>query len=124
MKKKNFVTLILSTIGGLIFSLGMCGCLLPEWNAFSQGIIVGAVGAFILLIMVIVRVKMSGKRIVIKLSGKTVGTIALSIAGTLILGVGMCMTMVWDMMLLGIVVGTVGIIALLCLIPLCKGLKD
>ena len=102
----------------------MCCCLLPEWNAFSQGISAGAVGAFILLIMVIVRVKMSGKRIVIKLSGKTVGTIALSIAGTLILGVGMCMTMVWDMMLLGIVVGTVGIIALLCLIPLCKGLKD
>ena len=24
MKKKNFVTLILSTIGGILFALGMC----------------------------------------------------------------------------------------------------
>ena len=33
------------------------------------------------------------------------------------------MTMVWGNMILGIVVGMVGIIILLCLIPLCKGLK-
>lgn len=124
MKKKNFVTLILSTVGGLIFALGMCMCLLPEWNAFSQGIIAGAVGAVILLIMAIVRVKMSGKRIIVKLSGKTVGTIALSVAGALILGVGMCMVMVWDLMIPGIAVGIAGIIALLCLIPLCRGIKD
>lgn len=124
MKKKNFVTLILSTVGGLIFALGMCMCLLPEWNAFTQGVIASAVGAVILLIMAVVRIKMSGKRIVVKLSGKTVGIIALSIVGVLILGVGMCMTMVWDMMILGIAVGIVGIIALLCLIPLCRGLKD
>ncbi|MDE6580365.1 MAG: hypothetical protein K2K41_07520 [Ruminiclostridium sp.] len=124
MKKKNFVTLILSTVGGLIFALGMCMCLLPEWNAFTQGVIAASVGAVILLIMAAVRRKMSGKHIIVKVSGKTVGIIALSIVGTLILGVGMCMTMVWDMMILGIVVGIVGIIALLCLIPICRGLKD
>lgn len=38
MKKENLVTLVMSTIGGLIFSLGMCMALLPEWNAFNQGI--------------------------------------------------------------------------------------
>lgn len=37
MKKKNFVTLILSTIGGILFALGMCMCLIPEWGTFTPG---------------------------------------------------------------------------------------
>lgn len=125
MTKKNFITLILSTVGGILFAIGMCMCLLPEWNVFTQGVIVAAIGAAVLLIMVIVRRKMSGKPIVVRLSGKTVGTIALSVAGALILGVGMCMTMVWEgLMIPGILVGVVGIVLLLCLIPLCKGIQD
>ena len=35
MKKSTFVNLIIGTIGGLLFALGMCMCLLPEWNAFG-----------------------------------------------------------------------------------------
>ena len=42
---------------------------------------------------------------------------------TLVLGVGMCLTMVWSNMILGIVIGIVGIVLLLCLIPLAKGFK-
>ncbi|MBP3918217.1 MAG: hypothetical protein J6I50_03505 [Clostridia bacterium] len=125
MTKKNFVTLILSTIGGILFAIGMCMCLLPEWNAFTQGVVVAAVGAVILLIMVMVRRKMSHKPILVKLSGKTIGTILLSVVGALVLGVGMCMTMVWEgLMVQGIIVGIIGIVLLLCLIPLCKGIKD
>lgn len=125
MTKKNFVTLILSTVGGILFAVGMCMCLLPEWNAFTQGIVVAAIGIVVLLAMAIFRRKMSGKPIFVKLSGKTVGTIILSVAGALVLGVGMCMTMVWEgLMIPGILVGVVGIVLLLCLIPLCKGIKD
>lgn len=125
MTKKNFITLILSVIGGILFAVGMCMCLLPEWNAFSQGVVVAVIGLAVLLAMVIVRRKMSGKPVFVKLSGKAIGTIVLSIAGVLVLGVGMCMTMVWEgLMIPGIIVGVVGIILLLCLIPLCKGLKD
>lgn len=123
MKKENFITLILSTIGGILFAIGMCMCLLPEWNAFTQGVIVAAIGAVVLLIMLIVRRKMKGKP-AIKLNGKAVGTAALGIIGALVLGVGMCMTMVWEgLMIPGIIVGVVGIALLLGLIPLCKGLK-
>ena len=43
--------------------------------------------------------------------------------GSLILGIGMCLTMVWNLMLPGILVGIVGIVMLLCLIPMCIGLK-
>ncbi len=123
MKKENFVTMLLSIIGGIPFALGMCMCLLPEWNAFTQGVIFAAVGAVILLIAVAVRRKMKGKA-PIKVSGKAVGITALGVLGALTLGLGMCMTMVWEgMLILGVVVGLVGIIILLCLIPLCIGLK-
>ena len=98
-------------------------CLVSEWNAFQQGVIVGAIGIVVLLIMLIVRRKMQGKP-PITLSRKTVGVIALSIVGALAFGVGMCMAMVWEGLLIwGIVVGLIGIVLLLCLIPLCKGLK-
>ena len=50
-------------------------------------------------------------------------TIALAVIGALLLGVGMCLCMVFSKMVLGIVIGLVGIVALLCLIPLTKGLK-
>ena len=55
MSKKNFVTLILSTAGGLLFALGMCMALLPEWNLFRQGILCGGASLVILLIMLMVR---------------------------------------------------------------------
>ena len=122
MSKKNFVSLILGTIGGIPFALGMCMAMLPEWDAFKPGVIVGIVGAVVLLIMVMVRRKMEGKPIIVKLSLKTVGTIALGVAGALVLGVGMCMVMVWNMLVQGIIAGLVGIVLLLCLIPLVKGI--
>ena len=122
MKKKSFVTLIMSVIGGLLFALGMCTALLPEWDALTEGIIVGAIGAVILLAMALVRRKMDGKPMIV-LNGKTAGTALLAVAGAIVLGVGMCMVMVWDMLIPGIAVGIAGIVLLLCLIPVVKGLK-
>lgn len=122
MKKKSFVTLIMSVIGGLLFALGMCMALLPEWDALTEGIIMGAIGAVILLAMALVRRKMDGKPMIV-LNSKTVGTALLAVAGAIVLGVGMCMVMVWDMLIWGIAVGIVGIVLLLCLIPMVKGLK-
>lgn len=122
MKKKDFVTLILSTVGGILFALGMCMALLPEWGAFTEGIVVGAVGVVVLLAMVIVRRKMSGKKAIV-FSGRAVAITLLGVAGAIVLGVGMCMTMIWNMMVPGVIVGIVGIIALLGLIPAVKGLN-
>ncbi|QDW75265.1 hypothetical protein FND36_15175 [Lachnospiraceae bacterium KGMB03038] len=122
MKKSSFVAMILSTIGGILFALGMCMTLIPEWNAFDQGIIMGVIGAAVLLVMVLVWRRME-KKSPVRLSGKIIGTVLLGIAGALILGVGMCLTMVWSSIIMGILVGIVGIVLLLCLIPLTKGLK-
>lgn len=123
MKKKNFVSMILTTIGGILFAIGMCMCLLPAWGAFTQGVVVAAAGAVVLLAMLIVRRKMEGKP-AIALNGKAIGTVALGIVGALALGVGMCMAMVWQgLMIPGILVGIVGILLLLFLIPIVKGIK-
>ena len=122
MKKSSFVALILGIISGLFFALGMCMAMIPEWNAFRPGIIVGCVGIVFALITVFVWRKMEHKQ-PIKISGKAVLTAVVGIVGALVLGVGMCFTMVWGNMILGIIVGLVGIMILFCLIPLCKGLK-
>ena len=122
MKKSNFIALILGTIGTIFFALGMCMTLLSEWNMFRQGIVCGVIGLVVLLADLIVWRWMEGKEPV-HLSGKTLATIALAVAGALLLGVGMCLTMVFSKIVPGIIIGLVGIVALLCLIPLTKGLK-
>ena len=123
MSKKNFISLILGTVGGILFALGMCMAMIPEWGAFRQGIIIGCVGLVILIVMLLVRHKMEGKPVVVKLSGKTIGTIVLGVVGALGLGIGMCLVMVWEMLVPGVLVGLAGIVLLLCLIPLVKGIK-
>ena len=122
MKKSTFVSMILGTIGGILFALGMCMTLIPEWNAFKPGVILGVIGAVVLLIMVIVWRKMEHKA-PIQVSGRTIGASLIGIIGALLLGVGMCLTMVWSHMVVGIIIGIVGIVVLLCLIPFVKGLK-
>jgi hypothetical protein len=122
MKKSNFVAMILGTIGGIFAAIGMCMCLLPEWNAFKPGVVMGCVGLVILLITVAVWRKMENKA-PIRFSGKTIGTVLVSVVGALLLGLGMCFVMVWSKLILGIVIGIAGIILLLSLIPLIKGLK-
>lgn len=123
MKKENFISLVMGTVGGILFALGMCMCLIAEWDAFTPGVVAAGVGLAVLLLMVVLRRKMRGKPAV-KLSGRAVGAAALGVAGVLVLGVGMCMTMVWERLLIpGIAVGIIGIVLLLCLIPACKGLR-
>ncbi|CDM67551.1 putative membrane protein [Clostridium bornimense] len=122
MTKKNFITLVLGVIGGILFGIGMCMCLLSEWNAFTLGIIVTAISAASLLALLLVRRKIDGKKAE-KPNWKLIGKITFGVFGSLVLGSGMCLVMVWEMMLSGIVVGVLGIFLLLCLIPMCIGLK-
>lgn len=122
MKKSSFFALTMGIVSGVLFALGMCMALLPEWEAFTPGIVLGAVGIVLALITVFVWRKMENKPPIV-LSGKSVLGIAVGIVGALALGLGMCLCMVWDHMVLGILIGVVGIVILLCLIPLTKGLK-
>lgn len=89
MKKSTFIAMILGTIGGIFFALGICMVLIPEWNASEQGVIMGVIGMLVLLVMTAVWRKMKNKA-PIKVSGKTIGAVLIGIAGALMLGVGMC----------------------------------
>lgn len=123
MKKSSFIAMILGTISGVLFALGICMALIPEWDAFKPGIVFGCVGLVLGLITLIVWRKMTQKA-PLHISGKTGLTILVGVIGALALGVGMCFCMVWSKMVLGIMIGLIGILILLCLIPLTKGIRD
>ena len=123
MKKSSFVAMVLGTASVVLFALGMCMATIPEWNAFRPGIIFGCVGLVLGLITLIIWRKMEHKQ-PIRMNGKTVLTVIVGAVGALALGVGMCFSMVWGKLVMGIVIGLVGIVVLLCLIPLTKGIKD
>lgn len=123
MKKSSFVVMMLGTVSGVLFAIGMCMALIPEWEMMKPGIIFGCVGVVLGIITLIIWRKMTGKE-PIKISGKAALTGIVGTIGALALGVGMCFSMVWGKMVVGIVVGLIGIVILLCLIPLTKGIKD
>ena len=122
MKKSSFVAMMLGTVSGVLFALGMCMALLSEWNAFGPGVVFGAVGIVLGLITLFVWRKMEHKA-PIRISGRMFLLTALGIIGALTLGVGMCFCMVWGNIVLGTVIGLVGILLLLSLIPITKGIK-
>ena len=123
MKKKDFITLMMSTVGGIVFALGMCMALIPEWNAMGPGIVFGGLGLILGLATLLIWRRMEGKAPV-RFTGKALGAAALGITGALTLGVGMCFCMVWGNMVLGIGIGLMGMILLLCLIPVTKGVHS
>ena len=122
MKKSHFITLVICVIAGLIFSLGMCMCLLPEWNSFTLGVILTAIGGVVLASMGLTALVKNNKDRQ-SINWKLVGKISFGVISALILGIGMCMIMVWNLMLWGIVVGIIGLIMLLFLIPMFLKLK-
>lgn len=122
MKKSSFITLMLGTLSGAMFSLGMCMALLPEWNAFKEGIILGTVGLVLSVLTFIVWFKMENKKIP-KISARGFLKVLYGVISFLVLGVGMCLCLVWNNIILGTVIGLIGIVMIICLIPIIKGIK-
>ncbi len=123
MKKSSFVALILGVISGMLFSLGMCMVLLPEWNAFTAGLIFGGAGLVLGVLTILLWRRLTHKA-PLHISARAVGAVALGGGGALLLGVGMCFCIVWSNMVIGILLGVVGILLLLGLIPFVKGFVD
>ena len=123
MKKSSFVAMVLGTVSVVLCALGMCMALIPEWNAVQPGIIFGCGGLLLGLVTLAVWRRMEHKE-PIHITGKAVLTALVGIAGALALGVGMCFSMVWGRMVVGIVIGLIGIVVLLCLIPMTRGMTD
>lgn len=122
MKKSSFIALVMGTVSGVLFALGMCMALLPEWNAFWEGVIFGGVGIVLCVITGLIWCKMEKKKLP-KMSGKNVLRICYSVVAVLVLGAGMCMCLVWEQIVWGTLVGLLGIVMLIALIPMIKGIK-
>ena len=118
MKKSSFAAMISGTASGVIFALGMCMALIPEW-----GLATGSAGLALALITVLIWRRMEHKEPV-RFSGKVILSIVIGIAGAMAFGVGMCFSMIWGKMTAGIVIGLAGIVILFCLIPLAIGIKE
>ena len=122
MKKSNFIALVMGTISCILFSLGMCMALVAEWNKLTEGIVFGSIGLVLGLITIFIWRKLEHKA-PIKLNLKTIVLTLYIIISALILGFGMCFCMVWNNIIIGTIIGLVGIVMLLSLIPLIKGFK-
>ena len=85
MTKKQFATLIFCTVAGMIFALGMCMCLLPEWNAFTPGVVMTAIGGVMLLVFGIIAL-IKNRKNAKPLNWKLIGKISYAIIASLVLG--------------------------------------
>ena len=114
MKKETLLQIILGTVGGLVFAIGMCMCLIPEWNLFTAGVVVAIIGFAILLCIIPIYRKNHPKKVRGPINWGLVLTWVIGVVGSLIMGFGMSRIMVGDAsqadMLVGIITGVVGLI--------------
>lgn len=128
MKKETLLEIILGTIGGLIFAIGMCMCLVTEWNLLTTGIIVAIIGFIILLCIIPVYRKNHPKKEHDPINWGIVLTFIIGIIGSLIMGFGMSKIMVGESsqtdMLVGLVTGVVGLIICVLNYPIYSYIKN
>ncbi len=122
MKKSSYFALVMGTVSGVMFALGMCMALVEEWAMLKEGAILGGIGLVLGLVTLLIWRRMTHKEPV-RIAGKMVAKILLGVLAALVLGIGMSLCLVLENYILGTVVGLVGILLLLGLIPLVKGLK-
>ena len=129
MKKDTLIEIILGTVGGLIFAIGMCMCLIPEWNLFTTGVVVTVIGFVVLLCIIPIYRKEHPK----KVSNKKIDwgltlTWIVGIVGSLIMGFGMSKIMVDSPnqmdMIIGMITGVVGLLICVLNYPIYSYLKS
>ena len=114
MKKETLLEIILGTIGGLVFAVGMCMCLIPEWNLFKVGVIVAIIGFIILLGIIPVYKNSHPKKEHTPVNWGIVATWIIGIVGALVMGFGMSKIMVGSATQVDFIVGLKrGVIGLL-----------
>jgi uncharacterized membrane protein YeaQ/YmgE (transglycosylase-associated protein family) len=130
MKKETLLEIILGTIGGLVFAIGMCMCLLPEWNMFTAGVITTIIGFVILLCIIPVYKSSHPKK---EKENKPINwgivlTWTVGVVGALIMGFGMSKILVVNAstsdMIVGIITGVVGLVICVLNYPVYAYIKS
>jgi len=128
MKKETLLEIILGTIGGLVFAIGMCMCLLPEWNLFTAGVVTTIIGFIILLCIIPVYRKDHPRKPHGPVNWGIVLTWTIGVVGSLIMGFGMSKILVEGAdksdMIVGIITGVVGLIICVLNYPVYSYIKS
>lgn len=127
MKKETLLEIILGTVGGLIFSIGMCMCLISDWDLLKEGVVVALIGFIILLCIIPIYKKDKPKKIQKNVDLGIVLTFVVGILGSLILGFGMSKIMVLGStktdLIIGMITGVVGLLICVLNYPVYAYLK-
>lgn len=128
MKKDTLIEIILGTIGGVIFAVGMCMCLVAEWNMFKPGVIVSIIGAIVLLAIIPVYRKSHPAKERKPVDLGLVLTWVIGTVGALVMGFGMSKIMVETAsqtdFIIGIVAGVIGLLVCVLNYPVYSYLKS
>lgn len=127
MKKETLLEIILGTVGGLVFAIGMCMCLITEWDLIKAGIVISLFG-FIILLCIIPVYRMSHPRKEHKkINWQIVFTWIIGIIGSLVMGFGMSKVMVGNPskmdLLIGIITGVIGLLVCVLNYPIYSYIK-
>ena len=129
MKKDTLLEIILGTVGGLFFGLGMSMCLVEEWNTLVEGIVVVIIGFIILLCIIPVYRKTHPKKIKNeKTDWGLVLTWIIGVVGALIMGFGMSKVLVDQPekmdLIIGMITGIIGLLICVLNYPVYSYLKS
>lgn len=128
MKKETLLEIILGTIGGLVFAVGMCMCLVTEWDMLKSGVVVSIIGFLILLGIIPVYRKTHPRKSHGPINWGLVLTFVIGIIGSLIMGFGMSKIMVGEAsqtdFIVGLITGVVGLIICVLNYPIYSYIKS
>lgn len=128
MKKETLLEIILGTIGGLTFAIGMCMGLIKEWDMLVPGIVVGIIGFILLLCIIPIYRKSHPKKPHGPINWAIVTTFIVGIVGSLVMGFGMSLIMVGDAsksdIIIGMITGIVGLVTCVLNYPIYAYIKE
>lgn len=129
MKKETLLEIILGTVGGLVFAIGMCMCLVTEWNMLKVGVGVSIVGFLILLGIIPVYRKTHPRKKRGPINWGLVLAWGIGVVGALIMGFGMSKILVEGQketidIIVGMVTGVVGLITCVLNYPIYSYIKS
>lgn len=129
MKKDTLLEIILGTVGGLVFAIGMCMGLIKEWDLLIPGIVTGVIG-FIILLSIIPIYRKSHPRVQKErnIDWGLVLTFVVGIVGSLVMGFGMSMIMVGEPsksdLIIGMITGVIGLLVCVLNYPVYAYIKS
>ena len=128
MRKETLLEIILGTIGGIVFAIGMCMCLISEWNVFIPGIMVSIIGFIVLLCIIPIYRSSHPKKKHGAINWGIVLTWIIGLVGSLIMGFGMSKIMVETAsesdMIVGLVTGIIGLVICVLNYPIYSYIKS